>query len=230
MYRKSLQSNSFTGFLAEGVRFELTVGFPITSFQDWLLKPLGQPSIRPRLYHLLPGKSRGIVFAWQTGHAVLEYSGNHILPCYSEWYPRGRRGSPAKGVGGQKPREGSNPSHSATEKPAGIFFRLVFLLSRIPLFYLSKTGGRWSGCCLLNRQYFYTIRPADCTQTSCVNGCDTQTVPVAFSISPYTARQSSRFFLILVFILNYLLKNALVVIVVRDGAAVTGQNFHQIVF
>ncbi len=30
--------------MAEGVRFELTVGFPITSFQDWLLKPLGQPS------------------------------------------------------------------------------------------------------------------------------------------------------------------------------------------
>ena len=25
--------------------------------------------------------------------------------------------SPAKGVGGQKPREGSNPSHSATEEP-----------------------------------------------------------------------------------------------------------------
>ena len=31
--------------LAESVRFELTVGFPITSFQDWLLKPLGQLSI-----------------------------------------------------------------------------------------------------------------------------------------------------------------------------------------
>ena len=30
--------------LAESVRFELTVGFPITSFQDWLLKPLGQLS------------------------------------------------------------------------------------------------------------------------------------------------------------------------------------------
>ncbi len=33
-------------FLAESVRFELTVGRPITSFQDWLLKPLGQLSIR----------------------------------------------------------------------------------------------------------------------------------------------------------------------------------------
>ena len=31
--------------LAESVRFELTVGFPITSFQDWLLKPLGQLAI-----------------------------------------------------------------------------------------------------------------------------------------------------------------------------------------
>ena len=32
-------------FLAESVRFELTVGRPITSFQDWLLKPLGQLSL-----------------------------------------------------------------------------------------------------------------------------------------------------------------------------------------
>ena len=31
--------------LAESVRFELTVGRPITSFQDWLLKPLGQLSM-----------------------------------------------------------------------------------------------------------------------------------------------------------------------------------------
>ena len=31
--------------LAESVRFELTVGRPITSFQDWLLKPLGQLSV-----------------------------------------------------------------------------------------------------------------------------------------------------------------------------------------
>ena len=35
--------------LAESVRFELTVGHPITSFQDWLLKPLGQLSVCPRL-------------------------------------------------------------------------------------------------------------------------------------------------------------------------------------
>ena len=30
--------------MAESVRFELTVGRPITSFQDWLHKPLGQLS------------------------------------------------------------------------------------------------------------------------------------------------------------------------------------------
>ena len=32
-------------YLAESVRFELTVGHPITSFLDWLLKPLGQLSV-----------------------------------------------------------------------------------------------------------------------------------------------------------------------------------------
>ena len=37
--------------LAESVRFELTVGRPITSFQDWLLKPLGQLSVRIESYH-----------------------------------------------------------------------------------------------------------------------------------------------------------------------------------
>ena len=44
--------------LAERVGFEPTVGFPITSFQDWLLKPLGHLSIRPKLYHLRKEKSR----------------------------------------------------------------------------------------------------------------------------------------------------------------------------
>ena len=34
-----------------------------------------------------------------------------------EKYPRGRRGSPAKGVGWDNCREGSNPSFSAKEKP-----------------------------------------------------------------------------------------------------------------
>ena len=37
--------------LAESVRFELTVGCPITSFQDWLLKPLGQLSMYATSYH-----------------------------------------------------------------------------------------------------------------------------------------------------------------------------------
>ena len=40
--KEAIHTNGF--FLAESVRFELTVGFPITSFQDWLLKPLGQLS------------------------------------------------------------------------------------------------------------------------------------------------------------------------------------------
>ena len=48
--------------LAESVRFELTVGFPITSFQDWLLKPLGQLSMCSKLYHFRYKKSRQIPF------------------------------------------------------------------------------------------------------------------------------------------------------------------------
>ena len=43
--------------MAESVRFELTVGRPITSFQDWLLKPLGQLSIGLH-YSMLPEKSQ----------------------------------------------------------------------------------------------------------------------------------------------------------------------------
>ena len=41
-------------------------------------------------------------------------------------YPRGRRGSPAKGVGRQKRREGSNPSFRASKKrhPKGCLFLL----------------------------------------------------------------------------------------------------------
>ena len=41
-------------FLAESVRFELTVGRPITSFQDWLLKPLGQLSMDKMIAFSLP--------------------------------------------------------------------------------------------------------------------------------------------------------------------------------
>ena len=42
--------------------FEPTVGCPITSFQDWLLKPLGHLSIYPKLYHLPQEKSRVLQF------------------------------------------------------------------------------------------------------------------------------------------------------------------------
>ena len=45
-------------FLAERVGFEPTVGCPITSFQDWLLKPLGHLSI-PVNDTISLGKSQG---------------------------------------------------------------------------------------------------------------------------------------------------------------------------
>ena len=47
----------FQGVLAERVGFEPTVGCPITSFQDWLLKPLGHLSI-PHHYTILSGQSQ----------------------------------------------------------------------------------------------------------------------------------------------------------------------------
>ena len=37
--------------MAERVGFEPTVGCPITSFQDWLLKPLGHLSRLHKIYH-----------------------------------------------------------------------------------------------------------------------------------------------------------------------------------
>ena len=53
-------------------------------------------------------------YPWQTKMGMLECFGSQFhMSIDSEWYPRGRRGSPAKGVGRQKRREGSNPSHSA---------------------------------------------------------------------------------------------------------------------
>ena len=63
--------------LAESVRFELTVGHPITSFQDWLLKPLGHLSMWGN-YTILPSKSQACekhsgqqqltgVFLWTVG-------------------------------------------------------------------------------------------------------------------------------------------------------------------
>ena len=39
--------------------------------------------------------------------------------------------SPAKGVGGQKPREGSNPSHSAISKSSGIYVPELYFFIRI---------------------------------------------------------------------------------------------------
>ena len=47
-------------FLAERVGFEPTVGCPITSFQDWLLKPLGHLSRQHRIYHSKGKKSRAL--------------------------------------------------------------------------------------------------------------------------------------------------------------------------
>ena len=49
-------------FLAERVGFEPTVGCPITSFQDWLLKPLGHLSLWGKLYHFKLEKSRLLLF------------------------------------------------------------------------------------------------------------------------------------------------------------------------
>ena len=68
--------------LAERVGFEPTVGCPITSFQDWLLKPLGHLSIgvniiiprrkcqvvsRSRLRIAVPGTSRRWPGRWRAG-------------------------------------------------------------------------------------------------------------------------------------------------------------------
>ncbi len=53
--------------------------------------------------------------------------------CNLEKYPRGRRGSPAKGVGWDNCREGSNPSFSAMNRPedissSGLLFSSVLFL------------------------------------------------------------------------------------------------------
>ena len=52
----------------------------------------------------------------KTGDVKASVGSNPTLSArypYLRKYPSGRRGSPAKGVGGQKPREGSNPSFRA---------------------------------------------------------------------------------------------------------------------
>ena len=50
----------FQGVLAERVGFEPTVGCPITSFQDWLLKPLGHLSKTCLLYKSAKQESGGV--------------------------------------------------------------------------------------------------------------------------------------------------------------------------
>ena len=61
-------------FVAERVGFEPTVGCPITSFQDWLLKPLGHLSVCPRLYHLRRKKSSvWYCEASSTGNLISKY-------------------------------------------------------------------------------------------------------------------------------------------------------------
>ena len=90
-------------FLAESVRFELTVGRPITSFQDWLLKPLGQLSVWGNntisaeksqgsfLSNGVPPKSikndaksaakqpQGLDANWKYGHIPHGYGHRHLL-------------------------------------------------------------------------------------------------------------------------------------------------------
>ena len=50
-YFSSMVNAISLGMLAERVGFEPTVHCCITSFQDWLLKPLGHLSFRIQLYH-----------------------------------------------------------------------------------------------------------------------------------------------------------------------------------
>ena len=50
-----------------------------------------------------------------------------------EKYPRGRRGSPAKGVGWVNWREGSNPSFSAMEGPENSAFSGLFSIASLDM-------------------------------------------------------------------------------------------------
>ena len=70
-------------------------------------------------------------------------------------YPRGRRGSPAKGVVGDEPSEGSNPSFSASSPQASCRLRRAFSflckahLARIfaaPRFHKKSRSARLFGC------------------------------------------------------------------------------------
>ena len=51
--------------LAERVGFEPTVGCPITSFQGWLLKPLGHLSVFPCLYITASGNICQVIFPYR---------------------------------------------------------------------------------------------------------------------------------------------------------------------
>ena len=67
------------------------------------------------------------------------HSLRHNLYCMQK-YPSGRRGSPAKGVGGQKPREGSNPSFCAKKRrflKAVAFFVFCSMLFIFRVLYLA---------------------------------------------------------------------------------------------
>ena len=55
-----------------------------------------------------------------------------------EKYPRGRRGSPAKGVVGDEPSPGSNPSFSAT-KVVSQWYKLTDYLLILPIRKASNT-------------------------------------------------------------------------------------------
>ena len=67
------------------------------------------------------------------------HSLRQFISCLQK-YPSGRRGSPAKGVGGQKPREGSNPSFCAKKRrflKAVAFFVFCSMLFIFRVLYLA---------------------------------------------------------------------------------------------
>ena len=53
--------------MAERVGFEPTVGCPITSFQDWLLEPLGHLSIA--VNHIISESKSQVRIAFQASHS-----------------------------------------------------------------------------------------------------------------------------------------------------------------
>ena len=65
--------------MAERVGFEPTVGCPITSFQDWLLKPLGHLSVCAKSYHFILEKSRFFLLTNATPCAKIPKSATEYL-------------------------------------------------------------------------------------------------------------------------------------------------------